>query len=139
MWLGRPFASVMACGRTRGGRRPARLAAMTTPEPPGDAQQRALENDWDVAHMRAALLGLPGDEAAIPLAPPAWGFGATLEEADALLAPVLAGTKLAPSSAAAVFSKDGVVPPAEGDLSIVLAGHGRPRALVATTQVRICA
>ena len=92
--------------------------------------------------MRAKLSGmewLTGDESAIALTPPAWALGSTPEESDELLALVLAGAKTATSSAAAVYAKEGVAPPAEGDLSIVLDGHGRPRALVVTTQVRICA
>jgi len=115
---------------------------MTTPESSADAQQRAIENYWNVARMRAKLSGmewLTGDESAIALTPPAWALGSTPEESDELLALVLAGAKTATSSAAAVYAKEGVAPPAEGDLSIVLDGHGRPRALVVTTQVRICA
>src|SRR5699024_5238482 len=115
---------------------------MTTPEPPADAQQRAIENYWNVARMRAKLSGmewLTGDESAIALTQPAWALGATPEEADELLALLLAGTKTATSSAAAVYAKEGVAPPVRVDLSIVLDGDGRPRALAATTQVRLCA
>jgi uncharacterized protein YhfF len=71
--------------------------------------------------------------------PPAWSFGASAEEADALLALVLDGTKTATASAHADYATEGEPLPEPGTLGIVLDGAGNPRALVETTDVRVVA
>lgn len=93
---------------------------------------------WDDARHRARLDPIPGYFGPSPLGsvpPPAWAFGATPELAEELLDLVLAGTKTA--SASAQWDYEGEELPQRGNLSIILDGQGRPRALVATTQVRV--
>lgn len=105
-----------------------------------DATALAVDAYWVSARKRAGLArlgGVVGEDALGSVEPPAWSFGATPEEADELLALVLAGRKTATASAAASFAEPGVVLPKPGDLSIILDGHGRPRALVATTAVQV--
>src|SRR5699024_8952864 len=101
-----------------------------------DAQSRAISAYWEAARSRAGLTrlaGVAGQQALSSVEPPAWSFGTTVAEADNFLELVLAGVKTATSSAAGVYAKRGEPLPDPGDLSIVLDGHGRPRALVATT------
>lgn len=69
--------------------------------------------------------------------PPAWAFGGTPEQADDLLALVLAGTKTATAGALWDYEADGEAVPAAGNLSIVLDGAARPRALIRTTAARV--
>jgi uncharacterized protein YhfF len=71
------------------------------------------------------------------LQPPAWSFGGTPEQADALLELVLAGTKTATASALWDYEHDEEALPEPGSLSIVLDGSGRPRALIAITAVAV--
>lgn len=74
----------------------------------------------------------------LPTAPPAaWAFGATAEHADELLALVLAGTKTGTAASLWDHEDDGEPVPRVGDLSIVLDGRGRPRAVLETTAIRI--
>lgn len=92
--------------------------------------------------MRAKLTGmewLTGKESSVALTPPAGPLGATEQQADELLELVLAGIKTATSSVQEVYAQQGIAVPEVGDLSILLDGVGRPRALVATTAVRTCA
>lgn len=70
-----------------------------------------------------------------PDPPPADALGGTPEEADALLALVLAGRKTATSSAADDYAAAGAPLPHVGDLSILLDGVGRPRAVVEVSDV----
>lgn len=86
-----------------------------------------LESFWAAA--RAAVPCLP------ECMPDAWAFGATAEEADALLDLVLAGTKTAASSARTDYEAEDVDLPRPGDLGIVLDGADRPRVVIATTRV----
>jgi len=73
-----------------------------------------------------------------PSAPPqAWAFGGTPAQADELLGLVLAGMKTATAGALWDYEAAGEPVPADGDLSIVLDGDGRPRALLRTTDVRV--
>lgn len=95
---------------------------------------------WEAARGRAGLGGLTvitGSSAATALPPPAWAFGRTSQEADDLLALVLAGAKTATASAHWLYEQEEEPLPRAGDLSIVLDGGGRPRALVRTTSVEI--
>ncbi len=95
---------------------------------------------WEVAKRRAKLAALPGyfgPGALESLMPPAWAFGGTPEQADALLGLVLDGTKTATASALWDYQADDDPLPEEGGLSIVLDGAGHPRALIATTGVQV--
>lgn len=83
-----------------------------------------------------AYLGTYSGEA---LAPPAWAFGATPEQADELIALVLDGTKTATASAQWDYEHEGEQIPQVGDLSIVLDGSEHPRALIEVTQVDVVA
>jgi uncharacterized protein YhfF len=100
----------------------------------------AVNDFWNEAKRRihleevAVYVG-PSPIAAVP--PPAWSFGATPEQADALLALVLAGTKTATAGALSDYEADGSPLPEPGTLGIVLDGSGKPRALVVTTDVRV--
>jgi len=71
--------------------------AATGPEQDG-AQDLAVDAYWATARKRAGVSELTGVLAEQPLAavePPAWSFSADPEEADELLALVLAGLKTA--------------------------------------------
>jgi uncharacterized protein YhfF len=83
------------------------------------------------ARTRAAHPGLPVGM------PEAWAFGATPEHADGLLELVLDGTKTATSSALWDHETTGEPVPRPGELSIILDGAGRPRAVLETTAVEI--
>lgn len=78
-----------------------------------------------------------GQSGAGAVAPPAFAFGATREQADDALALVLDGTKTATSSALVEHERGGVPLPRVGDLAIVLDGDGVPRAVVRTTAVEV--
>ncbi len=97
-----------------------------------------LQRFWAVASRYArvgdmdVLIGTPWGQA---VAPPAWSFGSTPEMADDLLGLVLAGAKTATSSLKQEYDDDSEPLPKANDLSIVLDGAGRPRALIRTTQV----
>ncbi len=117
---------------------------MTAEHPPAEedeAQDRAVDAYWATARKRIGLTELSGVLAEQPLGavePPAWSFGADPEEADELLDLVLAGVKTATTSAVASYEAEDVPLPSPGDLSILLDGRGRPRALIVTTEVRVC-
>ena len=105
-----------------------------------EARDAAVAAYWATARKRAGLTRLDvvvGQQPLGTVQPPAWSFGAGPEQADELLALVLAGRKTATASAAEVYSEQGVAPPRPGDLSIVLDGADRPRALIVTTAVEI--
>ncbi|HYG95090.1 MAG TPA: ASCH domain-containing protein [Nocardioides sp.] len=103
------------------------------------ARDDAVTAFWENAKRRAKLSHLPGyfgPSALESLRPPAWSFGATPEQADALLELVLDGTKTATSAALGDFGAGEEPLPEPGGLSIVLDGSGSPRALIVTTDVR---
>lgn len=107
-----------------------------------EAQDAAVAAYWDTARKRAGLTRLDvvvGQQALGTVQPPAWSFGADAREADELLELVLAGRKTATASAAEPYEVHGIEVPAPGDLSIILDGAGRPRALIVTTEVAIVA
>ena len=79
-------------------------------------------------------LGTYGGEA---LAPPAWAFGASIEQADELVGLVLAGVKTATAGAQWDYEHEGEQLPRVGDLAIVLDGSEQPRALIEVTHVDI--
>lgn len=121
---------------------------MSTIDPADDAeladqptpQDEAVRAFWEVAKRRAKLANLPGyfgPSALESLSPPAWSFGSSAEQADALLALVLDGTKTATSSALWDYEACDEQLPTKGSLGIVVDGSGHPRALVVTTQVDV--
>ncbi|MDO5633413.1 MAG: ASCH domain-containing protein [Micrococcus sp.] len=88
-----------------------------------------LREFWAAA--RAAVPGVPD------VAPEPWSFGGTAEEADALLALVLSGTKTATSSAAGDYAAENEPLPVPGSFSVVTNGRGVPRAVFETTRVKV--
>ncbi len=88
-----------------------------------------LADFWAAA--RAAEPALP------ETLPEAWAFGATVEQADELLALVLDGTKTATASALWDYESAGESVPAIGEVSIVLDGENRPSAVIVTIAVDI--
>ncbi len=72
-----------------------------------------------------------------PPTPPAWYFGDSVALADELIELVLAGPKRATAGSVAEYEAEGEPIPAAGDLSIVVDGSLRPRALLETTEVRV--
>ncbi|GAA1796634.1 MAG: ASCH domain-containing protein [Actinobacteria bacterium] len=102
----------------------------------------ALHQFWELAKVKAKLNRFEVYVGATPLStvlPPAWAFGATPQEADDLLALVLAGTKTATAGALDDYDAEGEPLPTAGTLSIVLDGAGNPRALIETTRVDVVA
>ena len=102
-----------------------------------EAEIRAF---WDLARFHAKLNTAPayfGPTTLEVVPPPAWSFGATPEHADGLLALVLKGTKTATASSLWEFEAEGEALPEPGTLSIILDGHGHPRALIETTAVEV--
>ena len=99
-----------------------------------------VERFWQQARRQARIEALPGyfgPTTLEVLAPPTWSFGATAEEADALLALVLRGEKTATSSALRDYEAEDSPLPEVGALDIVLDSGGRPRVLLETTQVQV--
>lgn len=95
---------------------------------------------WRDAQIRGRLNpggAYLGRSVAETLPPPTWSFGTTPEEADELLALVLAGVKTATSSRRSEYDADEESLPEPGGLSILLDGRGHPRALIRTTEVRV--
>jgi uncharacterized protein YhfF len=68
---------------------------------------------------------------------PAWCFGDSPEMADELLDLVITGPKRATAGALADHVADDEPVPRVGDLSVLLDGSSRPRAVIMTTDVRI--
>lgn len=97
-----------------------------------------IQEFWELARIRTGLTRtavVTGMSAEATVPPPAWAFGDNPQLADQLLELVLAETKTATSSALAELARDGEAVPQRGDLSILLDGSGRPRALIRTTSV----
>lgn len=97
-----------------------------------------LEAFWSVARTKAKINPLPGYFGPTPheaLMPPAWAFGGEPEQADRLLQLVLTGVKTATSSALWDYEHEEEPLPTGGQLSILLDGDARPRALVEVTDV----
>lgn len=104
------------------------------------ADDDELEAFWAEARTRARLdsIGVYGGTTVLAsLRPPAWAFGATPEQADELLALVLAGVKTATAGALWDYEAEAEPLPQVGGMSIVLDGGGHPRALIATTEVSV--
>lgn len=107
---------------------------------PTDPRDAAIAAYWATARKRAGLNRLDvvvGQQALGTVQPPAWSFGSDPREADSLLALVLSGRKTATSSAAGPYPVRGEPVPRPGDLSIILDGAGRPRALIVTTAIDV--
>jgi len=105
-----------------------------------EARDAAVAAYWATARKRAGLNRLDvvvGQQALGTMQPPAWSFGSDPREADSLLALVLAGRKTGTSSAARPYAVRGEQVPRPGDLSIILDGAGRPRALIVTTAIDV--
>ena len=81
--------------------------------------------------VRAAQPHLPESQ------PEAWGFGATPEHADELLALVLDGIKVGTASSLWDYDATGDPLPVVGELSIILDGAGAPRAVIETTAIDV--
>lgn len=95
---------------------------------------------WTAARHQTRTNPVPGylgTYSGEALAPPAWAFGATPEQADELIALVLDGTKTATASALWDYEHEGEQIPQVGDLSIVLDGSEHPRALIEVTHVDV--
>ena len=88
-----------------------------------------LRNFWSEA--RAAVPALPEQ------IPEAWAFGATPNHANELLTLVLEGTKTATASALWDMEAESEPVPEVGEFSVILDGHGEPRAVIITTAVEI--
>ncbi|WP_166972974.1 ASCH domain-containing protein [Brevibacterium atlanticum] len=67
--------------------------------------------------------------------PEAWAFGATADHADELLDLVVSRIKTGTASALWDIEADGESVPEVGELSIILDGQERPRAVIETTAV----
>lgn len=114
----------------------------STEHEPGTAEARdaAVAAYWATARKRAGLNRLDvvvGQQAIGAVQPPAWSFGSDPREADSLLGLVLSGRKTGTSSAAQPYAVRGEPVPRPGDLSIILDGSGRPRALIVTTAIDV--
>lgn len=99
-----------------------------------------VERFWTLARSQARITSMPGyfgPTTLEVLPPPAWSFGGTPEEADALLDLVLAGTKTATSGALWDYEGEDEPLPEPGTLSILLDGSGTPRALIEATEVSV--
>ncbi|RPF26839.1 ASCH domain-containing protein [Georgenia muralis] len=105
--------------------------------PPVD---EAIELFWAEARKVVGLTRLDvivGTSDTASLTPPAWSFGETAEQADELVALVLAGRRTATSSALWEWEAEDEDLPRPGDLAIVCDGAGLPRALVRTDAVEV--
>lgn len=77
-------------------------------------------------------------DSTLPAQPPlAWAFGAKPEHADELLALVVSGIKTGTASSLWEYEDCGDPLPHTGELSVILDGSGRPRALIRTTSVHV--
>ncbi len=106
----------------------------------GATDDAELDRFWQVARVRAKLNRLQvylGPNTMDSLRPPAWAFGVTPTQADALLALVLDGTKTATAGALWDYEHEGEDVARVGDLAILLDGGGQPRALIGVTGVRV--
>ncbi len=102
--------------------------------------EAAVERFWTMARSQARITAMPGyfgPGTLEVLAPPAWSFGGSAEEADVLLDLVLEGTKTATSGALWDYEHEGEPLPELGTLSILLDGEGTPRALIEATEVAV--
>ncbi len=102
-----------------------------------EPQDSDLEDFWQRAKPHADLNTLPVYMGVNPLEvvrPNAWAFSSHPGEADRLLELVIGGRKTAMSSDARWYD-DQTPAPHVGEMSIIVNSHGRPKALLVTTQV----
>lgn len=107
-----------------------------------EAGEGPLESFWRNArrhaHLEASVPVYFGQGALELVLPPVWSFGASPEQADALLELVLEGVKTATASAAWDYEVEAEPLPKVDELGIVTDSGGRPRALLRTTAVQVC-
>lgn len=96
-----------------------------------------IEAFWRHARAAAGLGDALPDGVTEAQPPPTQSFGATPEQADELLELILTGVKTGTACPLRDYELEGDPIPQVGDLSIVLDGAGRPRALIRTTDVRV--
>jgi uncharacterized protein YhfF len=84
---------------------------------------------------RAMAAGVVDSGTPVPTS--VWYFGDSAELADELLDLVLHGPKRATAASVSEFELEGEPLPKVGDLSVVTDFHGRPRALLRTSDVRV--
>ncbi len=113
---------------------------MTESEPQDvvDGSDERVVQFWNNARSRVGVRlteAIIGADWTSMIPPPAWAFGSEPEQANRLLAQVLAGEKTATSSAAIEYVPQTERTPEVGDVSIILDGDGLPGALIRTTQV----
>ncbi len=97
-----------------------------------------LDDFWATARHQTRTNPVPGylgTYAAEALAPPAWSFGGTPEQADELLRLVLDGVKTATAGSLWDYEHENEPLPRVGDLHIILDGAEHPRALIEIMQV----
>ena len=95
---------------------------------------------WEVARVRAKLNPTgyyTGERPEGLLPPPAWAFGATPDEADALLALVLSGDKTATAGALWDYGSGGESRREPGALAVDTSGGAVPHAHNAATRVDV--
>ena len=95
---------------------------------------------WSAARHQTRTNPVPGylgTYSGEALAPPAWSFGGTPEQADELVDLVLDGTKTATAGAQWDYEHEQEPLPRVGDLAIVLDGSEQPRALIEIVQVDV--
>jgi uncharacterized protein YhfF len=110
------------------------------PTDPPTNRSTDVEAFWQLARFHARLNSAPtyfGPTTLEVVPPPAWAFGDSAEESDQLLGLVLDGTKTATASALWDYEAESEALPEAGNLSILLDGDGRPRALINTTDVAV--
>ena len=123
------------CRRGARTRSPTTAASSCAPSASTSERRHPLSDDevsafWELARVRARLNSAPsyfGPTTLEVVPPPAWSFGASAEQADALLALVLDGTKTATAGALWDYESEGEPLPEVGTLSILLDGSGHPR------------
>lgn len=99
-----------------------------------------IDTFWSVARHQTRTNPVPGylgTYSGEALAPQAWAFGATPEQADELITLVLDGTKTATAGAQWDYEHEDEPLPRVGDLSILLDGSEHPRALIEIVQVDV--
>ena len=95
-----------------------------------DPDPEEIESFW-----RRFTAAHPDRSAATMVA--AWSFGDSPEMADELLELVINGPKRATAGALADYQADDEPVPSVGDLTVLLDGTSRPRAVIETTDVRV--
>jgi len=99
-----------------------------------------LQQFWELTQRYAkvgdldVVMGKQWSEAVLP---PAWSLGDSPELADQVVEAVLTGRKTATTGLYEEYTKAEAETPSVGDLSILLDGHGHPRALLRTVEVRV--